>query len=233
MPKIALVAALEREIRPLVRDWPIEARQYDGRSFKFFVQRDAVAVCGGIGAEAARRATQAVIELYRPERVLSVGFAGALVPELRVGDIVTPAKVVDNRDSGSAVCGGGKGVLVSSPVVADPAAKRKLAAAFNACAVDMEAAAVAKGASARGVRFAAVKTVSDELDFEVPVVDSAFGSDGRFHTGRFVLYVAVRPWLWLRVIRLGRNSARASEALAQALHRILEERKIPGSHEVK
>jgi nucleoside phosphorylase len=233
MPRIALVAALEREIRPLVRHWTTEDREYDGRSFKFFVHNDAVAVCGGVGAEAARRATQAVIELYRPGRVLSVGFAGALVSELRVGDVVIPATVVDTGDGGATVCESGTGILVSSAAVASPASKRKLAAAFHACAVDMEAAAVAKGASARGVVFTSVKAVSDELDFEMPVLDSAFGSDGSFRAGRFLLYVAVRPWLWSRVVQLARNSTRASDSLAQALHRVLEGDGIRDSHEVK
>lgn len=226
MPRIALVAALEREIRPLVRDWTTEVREYDGRSFAFFVGKDAVAVCGGIGAEAARRATQAVIELYRPQKVFSVGFAGALVPELRVGDVITPAKVVDGADGSSTVCEGDAGVLVSSAVVANPAGKRKLAAAFSAHAVDMEAAAVAKGVLARGLRFGAIKATSDGLDFDMPVVDRAIGADGQFHTGRFLCYVAGRPWLWARAVQLGRNSARASNALAQALHRILESQEV-------
>ncbi len=54
---------------------------YDGRSFVFFERDDMVVVCGGIGVEAARRAAEAVIALYHPALLQSVGFAGALDAE--------------------------------------------------------------------------------------------------------------------------------------------------------
>src|SRR5204863_10104916 len=69
MPKIAIVAALERELRPLVRSWKVEPREHAGRVFRFFERGDRVAVCGGIGAEAARRAAEAIIVLYAPEAI--------------------------------------------------------------------------------------------------------------------------------------------------------------------
>jgi adenosylhomocysteine nucleosidase len=233
MPRIALVAALKREIAPLVRNWETAIGEYDGRQFTFFVGDDTVAVCGGIGAEAARRATQAVIELYQPERIVSVGFVGALVPELRVGDVVVPSRIGDSRDGSSWTCDGGEGTLVSAMHVTGARGKRKLAEAYNACAVDMEAAAVAQGASLHGIKFAAVKVVSDELDFEVPVVETAVTSDGRFHAGRFLLYVTVRPWLWARVVRLSRNSRRASAELARALRALLVAQETPMKNEVR
>ena len=52
--------------------------------------------------------------------------------------------------------------------VADAAQKTKLAQAYAAAAVDMEAAAVAAAAQARGIVFGATKVISDELDFEMP-----------------------------------------------------------------
>jgi hypothetical protein len=73
--KIAMVAALEREVRPLVKGWRRVEREYLDRRFKFFESGQAVLVCGGIGAETARRATEAVIALYRPE--LTPGTAAA------------------------------------------------------------------------------------------------------------------------------------------------------------
>ena len=44
-----------------------------------------VLVCGGMGAPAARRATEAIIQLYGPEVVISAGFAGALQPGMKAG----------------------------------------------------------------------------------------------------------------------------------------------------
>ncbi len=217
MPRVAIVAALEREVWPLVKDWRVSEREYEGKRFKFFESGDEVLVCGGIGAEAARRATEAVIALYQPGVAQSVGFAGALDPELRVCAVLVPSMVIDAQDGSSVQTGNGQGVLVSVVAVASIEQKRKLAKAYGAQAVDMEAAAVARGAQARGVRFSAVKVISDEMDFEMPSMEKFIGSDATFKTGRFAAFVAVRPWLWARVMKLQRNSAIAANALCKFL----------------
>ena len=36
---------------------------------------------------------------------------------------------------------------------------------------------------------------------------------GQFRTAAFAGFVALRPWLWLRVFRLARNSSKAAAAL--------------------
>jgi adenosylhomocysteine nucleosidase len=214
---IAIVAALEREIKPFVRTWRVSNKQHSGREFKFFEHDDKVAVCGGIGAEAARRASEAVISLYAPDIVYSVGFAGALDPALRVGDLVHPQRVVNASDGSSVDLGRGTGVLVSFAAVAGPEQKKKLRDSFQAQAVDMEAAAVARAAEARGVAFAAVKVISDEFDFEFPSMEQFVNSQGQFSTARFALFTCVRPWLWMKLIALARNSGRASRALCEWL----------------
>ena len=81
----------------------------------------------------------------------------------------------------------------------------------------MEAAAVAQGAQARGVEFAALKAISDAADFSMPPTEPFISSNGQFRSARFALHVAVRPWLWGRTIALARNSAKASRALCTAI----------------
>src|SRR5579864_5473839 len=58
--RVAIVAALEREVRPLVKGWRVREQEFDGRHFRFFERDNFVLVAGGIGAEAARRAAEAV-----------------------------------------------------------------------------------------------------------------------------------------------------------------------------
>ena len=48
----------------------------------------------------------------------------------------------------------------------------------------MEAAAVAKGAEARGLPFAAVKVISDELAFPMPPMERFVAGDGSFQSGK-------------------------------------------------
>ena len=217
MPKIGVVAALEREVRPLIAGWRVVRRTWDGREFKFFESEDAVVVCGGIGSTAARRACEAVCASYDLRLVISAGFAGALVRELRVGNVVIPGRVIDAGDGSSVVAGTGPQALVSVAEMATVARKRVLGSKYGAVAVDMEAAAVAKGAGLRGVRFGAVKVISDEIDFEIPVVEGSVDSQGLFHEGRFLAGVAARPWIWGRVAKLARDSSLASDKLAEAL----------------
>jgi adenosylhomocysteine nucleosidase len=85
----------------------------------------------------------------------------------------------------------------------------------------MESAAVARAAEARGVGFRAIKVISDEFNFELPVLDRFVDAEGRFHQARFTLHALVRPWLWLPLLHLSRNSARATKALCAELAKIL------------
>src|SRR5438309_3788777 len=81
----------------------------------------------------------------------------------------------------------------------------------------MEAAAVAHGAQARGVPFAAYKVISDEFDFDLPPLERFVTPRGQFRTGSFVLFAALRPWLWSNLVRLKVNSDKAAESLCHWL----------------
>ena len=49
--KIAIIAAMEREVWPLVRNWKVRAiEQGGGRYQRVFENGEAVLICGGIGA---------------------------------------------------------------------------------------------------------------------------------------------------------------------------------------
>jgi adenosylhomocysteine nucleosidase len=220
--KIAIVAALEVEIRPLIRYWPSAKVQHEGHEFRFFESAYAVAVLAGIGAEAGRRASEAAITRYSPGLVISAGIAGGLTPELRIGETIFPAVVVDAGDSSrheTAISNTpigrtplAKTIVVSYPEIAGAEEKRKLGKAYGAHAVDMEAASVARAAEAHGLPFIAIKTISDEIDFELPNL-TRFVKNGRFERARFAIYVALRPGLWLKIARLARNTKLASENL--------------------
>jgi adenosylhomocysteine nucleosidase len=219
--RIAIIAAMEREVWPLVRGWKVRAIEHGGRRYRLFENGGAALICGGIGAEAARRATEAAIREVKPGRVISAGFAGALDGSLKVGHVLEPRTVINAADGVRTEVGSGEGILVSSAAVAGKEQKARLRKAYGACAVDMEAAAVAQGAQARGVEFGALKAVSDAADFSLPAMDRLLDrfvtSDGRFRSARFACHVALRPWMWWATIVLARNSAKASRALCEAI----------------
>ncbi len=229
MSRVAIVVALEREVRPLIKEWRACEKESGGRRFRFFENADFVLACGGIGAEAARRAAEAVIAIYSPALIYSAGFAGALDPGLKVGDIVQPRRVVNAGDGSRVDLGRGEGTLVSFGSVATPEQKAKLRDSFAAQAVDMEAAAVGRAAEVRGVRFAVVKVISDEFDFRLPSMERFVDGNGKFLEPKFAWFVALRPWLWPQVVRLARNSRRASRALCDWLRSMNAESVSSGS----
>ena len=221
MCRVAFIAAMEREVAPLIRSWNVREIEHDGRRYRLFESGDAALICGGIGAEAARRATEAMLQESGPGRVLSVGFAGALDSTLKVADILEPRIVVNAADGSRMDTWSGHGTLVSYAAVADREQKQRLAKAYSAVAVDMEAAAVAQGAQVHAVGFGALKAVSDVSDFAMPPVERFVGGAGQFRWVRFALHVAVRPWLWGQTIALARNSVAASRALCGAIESYL------------
>jgi len=220
--KIAVVAALQREISPLLTGWRAVMHELDDRQFRFFENDLAVAVCGGIGPDAARRAAQAAVAVYQPQLLLSAGFAGALNQQLKVGQVFWPRVVIDAADGSRTEAASGQGTLVSFSSVAGSGQKTRLAVAYGAQAVDMEAAAVARTARANGVAFAAVKAISDEASFEMPDMSRFVTQDGQFRFAALIASAVVRPWLWPAFFRLGRNSGKASRALCDELQRYLQ-----------
>ena len=222
MSKTAIVAAMERELAPLVQGWKKSARSSGGKTFTFFEKDNLVAVISGIGCKNAAVAASAIVEKLHPSTLMSVGLAGALIRSLKVGSIFTPNVVVDASDGAEYRCAVDSsrisgGVLVSASEVAGAAAKKQLVQDFHALVVDMEAAGVAKIAQEANIDFRCVKAISDEADFAMPPMNRFVDVAGYFQTGKFAAWAALRPWQWLRIAALARNSGRASRALCDWL----------------
>ncbi len=225
MSRIVIIAAMEREMHPLVRGWQRGSINSGTRTFPAFEKNDRVVVISGIGRGNAEAATRAAIAQYRPAQLVSAGLAGALIRSLKAGSVVTPNVVVDAADGAEYRCtlesGGvvGGGVLVSAGEIAGMEAKQKLVEQFHGLVVDMEAAGVAKAAQEVHVAFRCVKAISDEADFVMPPLTNFVDAAGNFQSGRFAVWAALRPWQWARVVTLGRNTSKAVRALCELLEK--------------
>ena len=222
MNAIAIIAALDRELKPLVGSWKQSTVEFQGKTFTMYEYRNLIAVAGGIGSRAAERAARAVVAQYRPEALISAGLAGALIRSLKVGCVFTPNVIMDSNSGNEYRCTLGDGliaggVLVSASEIAGQESKQKLVEDFHALAVDMEAAAVAEVARDAGIGFCCVKAISDESSFPMLPLNQFVSQEGDFLTSTFVLWAVLRPWTWSRVIVLGRNSSRAAHALCDWL----------------
>jgi adenosylhomocysteine nucleosidase len=227
--KIAIIAALRREIDELVSGQPVQMRYLQGvRSLTYVVGRVSF-TCAGIGCGAATRAADALIQELQPELIVSVGFAGAVDPALDIGSIVTPSIVIDNRSGQTFSTARGKGVLVSAVRMADAAEKVLLRQRYGALAVDMEAAGVAERAHYHGIPFLAVKSVSDTAHTTLPDFTRFVREDGSFATTSFLFYLIFHPTLWPAVRRLAADSATAARNLATSLGEFLADTSHAGS----
>ncbi|HEY2466740.1 MAG TPA: hypothetical protein VGI45_02710 [Terracidiphilus sp.] len=225
MTRVAIIAAMPGELKPAVGGWPHSTRG----NIHFWAQRNQeeewIAACAGTGLEAATRAFTAIEDGGPIDLVLSIGWAGALIDECNAGEAYNVAGVIDARTGERFHCeaGAGRYWLVTSPRVADEAEKRHLAAMYKAALVDMEAAVIARLAANRGIPFYAIKGVSDPLDAKLPDFNRFIDAEGQFQTPKFVLFALPRPWIWPALVRMGENSRKASQSMAERLQELLNE----------
>jgi len=222
MSKVAIIAAMERELAPLVRGWKRATLSSCDKTFTLFESNGVIAVIAGIGCKNAELAAQAAVQQYGPGFLISAGLAGALIRSLKAGSVFTPSLVVDAADGAEYRCVADSnhvsgGVLVTSAEIAGAEAKRELVTRFHGLVVDMEAAGVAKVAQQEQIGFRSVKAISDEADFDMPPMARFVAADGTFQSGRFAAWAVVRPWQWMKVAALARNSKRAISALSDRL----------------
>ena len=225
MTRTAIIAAMPGELRPLVRGWPHSTRN----GIHFWAQRDSeaewIAVCAGAGQAAATRAFAAIEDGGPIDLVFSVGWAGALTSEVTTGKAYNLAGVIDVRTGERFRCDAGAGDLwlVTSPKVADEPEKHRLASAYSAALVDMEAAALARLAKMREIPFYCIKGISDGLNDQLPDFNRFLSPEGQFRLPQFILFALLRPWHWPALVRMGENSRKASQSIAESLHDFLNE----------
>jgi len=185
----------------------------------------------GMGMARAEVAAKVVLPRYPLSAVFSLGFAGALVPGLGVGDIVLCSAVrTAEAGGGTLACDSTllslaatlpserfsvtKGVGVTSDAfVSRPEAKSMLAATTNGTVVDMESYWIAGGASAMGVPFLSVRAISDVLTTRLPPVGRLIDVDGRWRWRSVASHCLARPQHIVGLLSLGRATLRARAGL--------------------
>lgn len=219
----AIIAALPREIASLVRGArPDPALLPDG--IRLYRLPHVIVAAAGMGPDRVTLAVQAARAVGGITTLLSAGLAGSCTPALAAGSAAEAALVIDARTGerfATASPHPAGHTLVTTAAIAGVREKSRLAAAYGASLVDMEAATVARLALAHHLAFRAIKAVSDAHDFELASLARFEGRRGTFRTAAFALHTALRPAEWRPTLRLGRTTARALTALDQALRAAL------------
>ncbi|MFO0949690.1 MAG: nucleoside phosphorylase, partial [Isosphaeraceae bacterium] len=182
---VGIVAALPIEVGFLI-DRLKDVRRYSGAAHEV-IEGEAMGkviavLVGGPGRNAARTATELLLDGHHPRWIISAGFGGALDPLLRCQDAVFPNEICDpegnrlqvdvrvdfaEQDQGPRVV---TGRLVTVDAIArTPSEKAALRDRHGADVVDMETSAVAAVCAQRRVRFLSIRVISDEATAELPI----------------------------------------------------------------
>jgi adenosylhomocysteine nucleosidase len=185
-------------------------------------------VATGMGAANAQRAAEAVISKDYSFCIVA-GFAGALKPSVKLGDVIAAKKVMNDGSGGTVLCAqnlwtrafgdGAKSVetLLTTDHVVSTAQEKARLAPFGE-AVDMESFAILSAAHSKKISALVIRVISDSFDRDVPVdIDTMVDEQGNVSIGGVVRYVARHPMVIPALVRLGRDSKTAAEALAHFL----------------
>lgn len=151
--------------------------------------------------------------------IIMAGLAGALDPELKVGDVV-----VDQSSTwrGSKVTQRKVWFHSVEEPVLTPKQKEELFGLTGASVVEMENHAVKKAAKAYGIPFLGIRAISDTAAEAIdPAVLDFVDPYGKVRMKSLVGGVARRPSLIKELRRLSRSSQVALDALGKAMHEIL------------
>src|SRR3954468_21502382 len=126
MPKIAIVAALERELSPLISSWHRTEVRAQNRTIRIFEKDEVVVAFGGIGGNSARIAADAAYSHAQRDvsLMISAGLAGGLVPELKVGQVFVPELIIGDSDNNMIETVSGRGTLVTVGAISGAAHKK-------------------------------------------------------------------------------------------------------------
>jgi adenosylhomocysteine nucleosidase len=208
--------------------------------------RHIAVVMTGIGLRKARSATRQALQRWpAPEFILSTGVAGGLHSSLAIGTIVLPNSVMtchaetglpehvlevthERRESlrlglersGKAAVGGT--MFSSRKPLSTIADKMRAAELCGAVAVDMESAAIALEAAARGIPYVCLRTILDRSSENIVGAELA-GENGNVRPLAALGAIARNPSMVVGGIRLLRNLRFATRAMGEAVAAALSE----------
>jgi len=249
---ILVFYAFARELAPFKRRLE-NRRALDDPHLRGFRARlgaaEIAAVATGIGMERAQAAARRALDLYPDaELVLGTGVVGALSSGLAAGDLVVADRILTDRADGAAeqvaaidpatlselgrylrtarISYATGAILTTQRVLATGTDKRAAKERTGAIAVDMESAALAAEAHARGLKFAVVRAVMDSVDEEVVGARMA-DQNGDVRPLQAAGFLIRNPGVVIGLPRMMLNLGRATRSLAMALEAIVRRGELP------
>jgi adenosylhomocysteine nucleosidase len=241
---IAIVAALDTELSALERragakpcpspPWPL---MVEGT----LAGRRVLLAQTGMGSARAQEATAVLIQRHNPEVILSIGFAGSVVRELRAAQLVIARQVYALEGSlqeepltaaNGLACDPAlvklalaaaqqrrlvfrEGASLTVPeVVHRPEVRQRIGHSLPVEMVEMESYWVGRVAADQGIPFLIVRAILDEVGDRLPDLPNIVDEAGTVARGRALRQFLRRPQAAPGLIRLAASARRASQRLA-------------------
>jgi adenosylhomocysteine nucleosidase len=241
---IAIIAALDAELSALERRARIRrcpSPAWPAISEGSLAGRHVLLARTGMGPARAQEATAVLVQHHRPEAILSIGFAGSLVGQLRTAHLVIARQVyalTEPLTEGPLAASNGlacdpalvelavaaarqrrlafhEGASLTLPqVISEPEAKRRIGDSLPVEVVEMESYWVGRVAADQGIPFLTVRTVLDEVGHRLPDLPNVVDETGAVAGSRALRQFLSRPWEAAGLIRLAASARRASQRLA-------------------
>ncbi len=183
----------------------------------------------GVGEKSCRARIGNFLHQQEFKYLLSTGFAGALNPELRVGDLLLAENFTSpellgspHLDLRSGELSVGK--LATVPEVIDSKSERdRWAAESGAAAVDMETEFIAAACAARGIPMLSLRVISDTPAEPFPAPPAVLFDLEKQKTNfvRLARYLATHPGALLGLNAFRQRIAHARRSLTSALDQLL------------
>jgi adenosylhomocysteine nucleosidase len=205
---IAVVTALREEFEAVLSR--TRGARFRGAHVEGRIGTAEIALClTGDGAQSASRGAARLCESVRPAALLGAGVAGALSPDLAVGELLVSSRIRDSEGevsppdeellSRALEIGGviaGTLVTVGRPMVSG-SEKAAFAGSLNGlhpAAADMESAAWARAAASRRVPYLVLRSISDRVEEDLPeYLARCLGARGGIRRSSVVLHALARP----------------------------------------
>jgi adenosylhomocysteine nucleosidase len=185
----------------------------------------------GIGRENADKAAREFLAVHTPSLLMTCGFAGGLIPELKIGDVIF--EIPSGGGAGDqvyaavrtklAAAGAREGkIFCADRIAATAADKNKLRHETGADAAEMESGAVQAVCSGHGIPCVTVRVISDTADQDLPLDFNKFlTEDKTLDMSKLMMAVAKAPWKMGALMELQKNTKLAAQRLADVLAKVV------------
>ncbi len=188
----------------------------------------------GMGGVQAANAVDRLLDRYQPQRVLLIGFAGGLAPDLRAGHVLEINWVINGQgdeiklarwaaDSPQGPPPSDWHLQTVDQLVHSVTAKHDLFKRHSCDAVDMETFHIAQRVAKCDVPLTVLRAIYDPADMALPAaMQSWIKPNGQPNTIAVLRYLLARPWRITTLRRLHRHANHAALRLADDVENLIK-----------